>query len=83
MSEEVVVTRGSQITLTKEIREKAHIKEGDIVILNIVGDTVLISKKDPKIFDNLKAFLPANFTKVLSKLHYDHTARLKKLGIIE
>lgn len=56
-----VVTRGSQITLTKEIREKTGITEGDRVTLNVVGSTIIISKKDPSVFRKLKRFLPDNF----------------------
>ena len=48
---QTIVTRGGQITLTKEIREKLKIKEGDLVHINVQGDLVLISKKNPKAFD--------------------------------
>ena len=83
MSEEVIVTRGSQITLTKEIREKLHVKEGDVVIMNLIGDAVMLSKKDPKVFDNFESFLPDNFEKILNKIRHDEKERLKRIGIIE
>jgi len=83
MSEEVIVTRGSQITLTKQIREKLHVKEGDVVIMNLVGDAVMLSKKDPKVFDNFESFLPDNFEKILNKIRHDEKERLKRIGIIE
>ena len=82
MSESTVVTRGSQITLTKEIREKAGIREGDRVILNVVGNTVVVAKRDPSVFDNLKRFLPDNFEEILKKTRTDDRKRLKRLGII-
>lgn len=82
MSETSVVTRGSQITLTKEVREKVGIAEGDRVIMNVIGNTVVVSKKDPSIFRKLKRFLPDNFEEILDKTRTDDRERLKKLGII-
>jgi len=76
------VTRGSQITLTKDIREKTGIKEGDRVILNVVGNTVVVAKRDPSVFDNIKGFLPGNFDEILDKTRTDDRKRLKRLGII-
>lgn len=83
MAEESVVTRGGQITLTKEIRERLGIKEGDKVILNISGDSVMVSKRDPKIFDRFDDFLPERFDKVLRKIRSDEKERLRRLGIVE
>ena len=83
MTDETIVTRGGQITLTKGIREKMKIREGDKVILNIVGDTVMVSKRDPNIFDKFNDFLPERFDKTLAKIRSDERERLKKLGIIE
>ncbi|MEK6887373.1 MAG: AbrB/MazE/SpoVT family DNA-binding domain-containing protein [Candidatus Aenigmatarchaeota archaeon] len=83
MSEQSIVTRGGQITLTKEIRERLGIKEGDKVILNISGDTVMVSKRDPKIFDKFDDFLPQRFDNVLSKIRLDEKERLRRLGIVE
>ncbi|MBI3036491.1 AbrB/MazE/SpoVT family DNA-binding domain-containing protein [Candidatus Woesearchaeota archaeon] len=82
MGEMTVVTRGSQITLTKGIREAAGIREGDRVILNVVGNTVVVAKRDPSVFDNLKRFLPDNFEEILKKTRTDDRKRLKRLGII-
>ncbi len=76
------VTRGSQITLTKGIREKTGIKEGDRVILNVVGNTVVVAKRDPSVFDNIKGFLPENFEEIRNKTRTDDRKRLKRLGII-
>lgn len=83
MSEQTIVTRGGQITLTKEIRDRLGIREGDKVILNVSGRSVMVSKRDPKIFDDFESFLPANFDKMLRSFRHDEKARLKKLGIIE
>lgn len=79
---EVMVTRGGQITLTKDVREKLGIKEGDIILLNIEGDTALVSKKNPKIFET-HDFLPENFEKTLRRMRtFSYTDRLKRQGII-
>ncbi len=82
MVEQTVVTRGSQITLTKRIRDKLGIREGDTVILNISGNTLTVSKRDPKVFDDFEDFLPSNFEEVLRKTRSDQAERLKRLGII-
>ncbi len=83
MSEETIVTRGNQITLTKEIRERLHIKEGDTVVLNLSGDVLVISKKNSKVFDKFEDFLPEKFDKTLKRIRSDEKERLKRLGIIE
>lgn len=80
---EVLVTRGGQITLTKEIRKKFGIKEGDLVNINSIGEIIIISKKNPEAF-NIHGFLPESFSKTLEHLRkLDFSARLKKLKIIE
>ena len=43
--EDTIVTRGNQITLTKGVREKLSIREGDKLVLNIEGGLLMISKK--------------------------------------
>lgn len=76
---EVIVTRGGQITLTKDVREKLRISEGDKVNVNIIGDTALVSKRNPKIFDK-HDFLPANFSKTLEEIRgFSVEERLKRL----
>ena len=82
MTEETVVTRGNQITLTKEIREKMNVAEGDRVILNLEGGILLVSKRDPKVFDDFEDFLPDNFDKIMKKMRADEKERLKRLGVI-
>ena len=82
MADYTIVTRGSQITLTKDVRERAGIKEGDRVSVNIEGSTILISKKNPKIFDEIEGFLPENFNSILKKIRSDEKERLKRLGVL-
>jgi len=82
MSEETRVTRGSQITLTKDVREKMHVKEGDRVILNLQGEILMVSKRDARVFDNFESFLPKDFDKELRRLRSDGKERLKRLRII-
>ena len=83
MVEGTVVTRGNQITLTKEIREKLHIQEGDRLILNIQGGVLMVSKKNSKVFDDFEEFLPERFEIILKKIRFDEKEIMKRLGIIE
>lgn len=78
---EVVVTRGSQITLAKEVREKLGIKEGDVVTVNTLGDMVIITKRDPEAWKKARDFLPENFEKTLARLRTDARERFRRLGI--
>lgn len=79
---ETTVTRSGQITLTKDVREKLHINEGDTLLLNICGESVLISKKNPKAFET-RAFLPSNFSKTLKEMRkLSYSKRLHKLGVL-
>lgn len=82
MSREIIVTRGSQITLTKAEREKAKIKEGDRVVINVFKDSIIISKKNPDVFDKFESFLPTNFGDILKKMRSDEKERLKRIGVI-
>lgn len=82
MGEETRVTRGSQITLTKDVREKMHVKEGDSVILNLLGEVLMVSKRDAKVFDDFDSFLSSGFDKTLVKLRRNSQERLKKLGVV-
>jgi|GEM_PF-2361338 len=79
---ETTITRGGQITLTKDIREKLDLHIGDTVQLNLVGSAVLVSKKDPAVFGKGN-FLPENFTELRRKHRKTTTIdRLKKQGIL-
>jgi AbrB family looped-hinge helix DNA binding protein len=83
MSGETTVTRGNQITLTKETREKLGISEGDRLVVNVSGSVITISKKNSAVFDDFDDFLPASFERTLKKIRTDEKERLKRLGIIE
>ena len=79
---ETIVTRGGQVTLTKDIREKLNIKEGDTIIINTIGETAMISKRDSSVFKKHN-FLPDNFEKSLKELRsFSMEDRLKRLKII-
>lgn len=79
---EVIVTRGGQITLTRDVRERLHIKEGDTIMLNLSGESILISKKDPKAFET-RNFLPDNFSKTLKDIRsFSYPNRLRRLGVL-
>lgn len=78
---EVVVTRGSQITLTKAVRDRLGIREGDTVIVNTLGDIAIIAKRDPSVWRRLGGFLPPNFEQTLKKIRSDSTERLKRIGL--
>ncbi len=77
---DVVVTRAGQITLTKDIREKLRISEGDTIIVNTMGDVILASKRDPRAFEK-GDFLPEKFEKTLASLRKSPEERFKRLGI--
>ncbi|MHA1713440.1 MAG: AbrB/MazE/SpoVT family DNA-binding domain-containing protein [Candidatus Ranarchaeia archaeon] len=78
---EVVVTRNGQITLTKDIRDKLNIREGDTVILNAMDNLVIVTKRDPAVFEKPLDFLPDNYSKILNQIRKDFDERFKKLGI--
>jgi bifunctional DNA-binding transcriptional regulator/antitoxin component of YhaV-PrlF toxin-antitoxin module len=77
---EVVVTRGAQITLTRDVREKLGIREGDVVTVNTLGGMVIITKRDPEAWRRSGDFLPENFEKTIAALRGDARARLERLG---
>ena len=83
MGTETTVTRGCQVTLTKEIREKLHIREGDRLIMNVEGNRITIAKKDSSVFDKHEKFLPDDFEKTMKSLRKDYRVRMKRLGIIK
>ena len=75
---EVKVTRGSQITLTQDVREKICVKEGDTVVLNIVDGQIMVSKKNPEAFET-EGFLPEDFEESLDSMRKDSSNRLERL----
>jgi len=64
---EVMVTRGGKITLARDIREKLHVHEGDVLIVNVLGETALVSKRDSRAFEK-HDFLPENFSNTLKTM---------------
>lgn len=79
---EVVVTRNHQVTLTKDVREKLGIREGDRVVVNVLGDVALVTKRDPGAFRHAGSFLPDDFEETLDELRKDPEQRLEDLGLV-
>ncbi len=79
---EVTVTRNHQVTLTKDVRDKLGIREGDKVIVNVLDDSALITKKDPDAFRDAPSFLPEDFEEVLTRMRGDPNKRLDDLGLV-
>ncbi|XHH08643.1 MAG: AbrB/MazE/SpoVT family DNA-binding domain-containing protein [Candidatus Bathyarchaeia archaeon] len=79
----VTVTRHSQVTIPKKIRETVGIAEGDRVKMTVVeGDKIVIEKADNEVWKDCSDFLPEDFEKVLSMMRSDSTSRFKRLGLI-
>jgi AbrB family looped-hinge helix DNA binding protein len=79
----VTVTRHSQVTIPKEIREAVGIVEGDKVKMEVVdGNKILIEKANKKVWKDCTGFLPEDFEKVLASLRSDSTNRFKRLGLV-
>ena len=78
---ETTVTRNGQITLSKKIRDKLGIMEGTRLVINSMGETILISKKDPKFWENFKGH---NLSKEFDykKTRKDDRERLVRLNIV-
>lgn len=77
-----IVTRNGQITLDVDMRRQLGITTGTSLELNLVGDTIVIRKRDPDVFRRNKGFLNKDFPQTLAKMRQDHSKRLKRLGII-
>ena len=79
----VTVTRHSQVTIPKEIREAVGIVEGDRVKMKVVeGDKIVIEKANKEVWKDCTDFLPEDFEKVLASIRSDSTNRFKRLGLI-
>jgi AbrB family looped-hinge helix DNA binding protein len=79
----VTVTRHSQVTIPKEIREAVGIIEGDRVQMKVVeGNKIMIEKADEDTWKDCTNFLPEDFDKLLKSLRYDLTKRFKRLGLV-
>lgn len=83
MATSVTVTRHSQVTIPKEIREAVGIAEGDEVKMKVVeGDKIMIEKTDKEAWKDCTNFLPEDFEKVLAAVRSDSTKRFKRLGLV-
>jgi AbrB family looped-hinge helix DNA binding protein len=79
----VTVTRHSQVTIPKKIREAVGIAEGDRVKMKVVeGDKIIIEKADKEVWRDCTGFLPEDFERVLAALRSDSTNRFKRLGLV-
>lgn len=79
----VTVTRHSQVTIPKEIREAVGIKEGDKVQMKVVeGNKIMIEKVTQDAWKECTDFLPVDFEKLLKSLRTDSTNRFKHLGLV-
>jgi AbrB family looped-hinge helix DNA binding protein len=79
----VTVTRHSQVTIPKEIREAVGITEGDRVQMTVVeGNKIMIEKADQEAWRDCTDFLPVDFEKLLKSLRTDSTNRFKRLGLV-
>jgi AbrB family looped-hinge helix DNA binding protein len=79
----VTVTRHSQVTIPKEIREAVGIIEGDKVKMKVVeGNKIMIEKANEEVWNDCTDFLPEDFEKVLAFLRTDSTIRFKRLGLV-
>jgi AbrB family looped-hinge helix DNA binding protein len=79
----VTVTRHSQVTIPKEIREAVGISEGDRVQMKVVeGRKILIEKANEEVWKECTDFLPEDFEKLLTSLRTDSRNRFKRLGLV-
>ena len=79
----VTVTRHSQVTIPKEIREVVGIVEGDRVNMKVVeGNKIVIEKADKEVWNDCTDFLPDGFEKILVAMRSDSTQRFKRIGLI-
>ena len=79
----VTVTRHSQVTIPKEIREAVGIAEGDKVKMKVVeGNKIVIEKANEEAWKDCTDFLPEDFEKILTSLRADSTSRFKRLGLV-
>lgn len=75
------MTRNTQITIPKEIREKLGIRVGDKIEVDIEDDKVVVRKIKPSLVE-YRDFLPIGFDRVLEKIRKDSTGRLRRLGVV-
>ena len=77
------VTRHSQVTIPKEIREAVGIIEGDKVHMTVVeGNKIVIEKANEDVWKDCADFLPEDFEKILKTMRTDSSTRFKRLGLV-
>ena len=79
------VTRNYQITLPKEMREIAHIKMGDTIIVDATEEAITLKKRSPKEILN-SAFgiwkdMKEDSVTYVRKMRAESEKRLKRLGL--
>ena len=77
----LVVVKHGRIPL-EGIMDTSDIHEGDTLSLNVAGDLIMISKKDERVWDEARDFLPKNFNKILPKFRKGSTDLLKEMGSV-
>ena len=78
-----IVTRHSQVTIPKEIREAVGITEGDKVHMTVFeGNKIMIEKASADAWKDCTDFLPEDFEKILKYMRTDSTTRFKRLGLV-
>ena len=78
-----IVTRHSQVTIPKKIREEVGITEGDKVNMKVVdGNKIVIEKTNLEAWKDCTDFLPEDFEKLLKSMRTDSTSRFKRLGLV-
>jgi len=83
MTASVTVTRHSQVTIPKKIREEVGIVEGDKVKMKVVkGNKIVIEKANEEVWKDCTGFLPEDFEKIQKSLRVDSTGRFKRLGLV-
>jgi AbrB family looped-hinge helix DNA binding protein len=77
------VTRHSQVTIPKKIREEVGINEGDVVKMKVLeGKKILIEKASEDVWKDCTDFLPEDYEKLLTSLRADSRNRFKRLGLV-
>jgi AbrB family looped-hinge helix DNA binding protein len=72
----VTVTRHSQVTIPKEIREAVGITDGDRVKMKVVEGKIIIEKANEETWKDCTNFLPEDFEKLIRSQRADSTNRM-------
>ncbi|NOZ76965.1 MAG: AbrB/MazE/SpoVT family DNA-binding domain-containing protein [Euryarchaeota archaeon] len=77
----VTVTRNTQVTIPKKIREKLGIRVGDRVEMTVEDGKIVVRKVKPSLAE-YRGFLPRGFEEALAELRKDSRDRFKRLGVV-